>query len=234
MGIKSYNKRIANAVESFWQTKEMQLNASVDTTNRGAVVGGKQLDAFVTLLKDIATEYGVPEDSVYTRCNYLPGYFRSSKNWDLLIISPGKKLIAAIELKSQIGSYGNNFNNRTEEALGSAVDLWTAYREKQFPDQTPPWLGYLTVVGKDADSTSSVQNHEPHFKVRPEFNNATYLDRYKILCQKLMLERHYSMAAIVCTSGPSHFENLSEDTSIDKFINSFIGHLIANAYEFGK
>ena len=134
--------------------------------------------------------------------------------------TPNKKLIAAVELKSQIGSYGNNFNNRTEEALGDAVDLWTAFREN------------LTVVGKDEGSTSPVRNNEPHYLVLPEFQNATYLDRYKILCQKLILERHYSMAALICTSGPEHYEDVSEDTSIDRFLQSFIGHLIGNLNEF--
>jgi hypothetical protein len=59
----------------------------------------------------------------------LPGFFRPTKLWDMLVIHEGK-LIAAIELKSQVGpSFGNNFNNRTEEAIGNAHDLWTAYRE---------------------------------------------------------------------------------------------------------
>jgi hypothetical protein len=26
-------------------------------------------------------------------------------------------------------SFGNNFNNRSEEAIGSASDIWIAYRE---------------------------------------------------------------------------------------------------------
>jgi hypothetical protein len=46
----------------------------------------------------------------------LPGYFRPTKLWDVLVIHD-KRLLAAIELKSQVGpSFGNNFNNRTEEA----------------------------------------------------------------------------------------------------------------------
>jgi type II restriction enzyme len=62
----------------------------------------------------------------------LPGYFRPTKLWDLLVMYQGR-LIAAIELKSHIGpSFGNNFNNRTEEAIGTAVDLWTAFREGAF------------------------------------------------------------------------------------------------------
>lgn len=227
-----HNALIKAAIKSFWEIKQKQLTASGDSSNRGAVVGGKQLDAFADLLKKLAIEQGVPEKCIYTSQAYLPGYFRSSKDWDFLIIAPNKKLIAAVELKSQIGSYGNNFNNRTEEALGSAVDLWTAFRENQFPGQAAPWVGYLTVVGKDEGSTSPVRNNEPHYPVLPEFKTASYLDRYRILCQKLMLERHYSMAALISTSGPDHYEDVSEDTSIEKFIRSFIGHLIGNIHEF--
>lgn len=35
-------------------------------------------------------------------------------------------LLAAIELKSQSESFGNNFNNRSEEVIGSARDFWLA------------------------------------------------------------------------------------------------------------
>lgn len=33
-------------------------------------------------------------------------------------------------------------------------------------------------------------------------------------------------------SGPNHYEDVSEDTSIEKFIHSFIGYLIGNIHEF--
>ncbi len=122
---------------------------SGDSSNRGAVVGGKQMDGLIDLLRRTALDAGIPDESIITDKNYLPGYFRSSKDWDMLIISPSRKLIAAIELKSQVGSYGNNFNNRTEEAIGSAVDLWTAFREGQFREQQAPWVGWLMVVGRE-------------------------------------------------------------------------------------
>lgn len=232
MNKNNHSALIKAAIKSFWETKQKQLTASGDSSNRGAVVGGKQLDAFADLLKELAIEQGVPEECIYTSQAYLPGYFRSSKDWDFLIVAPNKKLISAIELKSQIGSYGNNFNNRAEESIGSAVDLWTAFRENQFPGQAAPWIGYLTVVGKDEGSINPVRNNEPHYPVLPEFKTASYLDRYRILCQKLILERHYSMAALVSTSGPDHYEDVSADTSIEKFIRSFIGHLVGNIHEF--
>ena len=61
----------------------------------------------------------------------IPGYFRPTKMWDALVIYKSR-LIAAFELKSQVGSFGNNFNNRTEESIGSANDFWTAHRENAF------------------------------------------------------------------------------------------------------
>lgn len=232
MDTHKFEHLIKSAVKSFWETKEKQHAASGDSTNRGAVISGKQLDAFIDLLSTVAMDLGIPQDCIYTSNAYLPGFFRASKNWDFLIISPDNKLIAAIELKSQIGSYGNNFNNRAEEAIGDAVDLWTAFRENQFPLHTAPWIGHLTIVGKDAGSTKQVRNNVSKFQILPEFNEATYIDRYRILCQKLILERHYSMAALICTSGPEHYESATQDTSIDRFLQSFIGHLIGNINEF--
>ena len=229
---KYYLSLVQKAVKEFWDTKKKQLSASGDATNRGAVAGGKQMDGFISLLCKVAKDAGVPANCIITDKNYLPGYFRSSKDWDMLIIAPSSKLIAAIELKSQVGSYGNNFNNRTEEAIGSAVDLWTAFREGQFPNQQAPWVGWLMVVGRDKASERSVRNYEPYFPVRPEFNKATYIDRYRILCQKLIRERQYSSAALIWTSDANGFGDAADDISIRSFLASFVGHLNAVSNEF--
>ena len=215
-------KEILFAVKSFWQTRQRQ----------GGVLAGKQLDAFLALLKKKAVEAGVPSECVYLKNNHVPGYFRASKDWDLLIVSPKGNLIAAIELKSQIGSYGNNFNNRTEESLGSADDFWTAYRENSFKCVQSPWLGYMMVVGKDDSSLRQVKANEHHFPVRQEFKDSTYLDRYTILCQRLLLEHKYNAVALITTSDEDSYENLSDNISIESFISSFQGFLSGVNYEF--
>lgn len=179
-----------------------------------------------------AVEAGVPSECVYLKNNHVPGYFRASKDWDLLIVSPKGNLIAAIELKSQIGSYGNNFNNRTEESLGSADDFWTAYRENSFKCVQSPWLGYMMVVGKDDSSLRQVKANEHHFPVRQEFKDSTYLDRYTILCQRLLLEHKYNAVALITTSDEDSYENLSDNISIESFISSFQGFLSGVNYEF--
>ena len=218
----NYDKKITNAIKSFWDTK----------TKQGNVLAGRQLDAFLEILTCVAVDAGVPKECVYLKNNHIPGYYRATKDWDLLVISPKGNLVAAIELKSQVGSYGNNLNNRTEESLGSSEDFWTAFREGSFRCTQSPWLGYMMVVGKDEGSAHVVKVNEPHYEVRPEFKGASYLERYKILCERLVLEHKYSAVALVVTSGKSHYESLSDRISIESFICSFRGHLLGLENEF--
>lgn len=239
MNIEKYRYLIDNAIKFFWQTRNNQLTTQStriiqDYGNRGAVTGGQQLNGFLTLFRQIAIDTGVPEECIFLKGNIIPGFFRPTKDWDLLIITPTKKLISVIEFKSQVGSFGNNFNNRTEEALGSAIDLWTAFREKVFPNQAAPWLGYFLIVEKSKKSSTSVKVSEPHFNVLPEFIDASYLDRYKILCQKLMLERHYSHCGLLWSQDDFSYGNVEQSISIDSFISSFVGHLTGQIDEFSK
>src|ERR1700732_1523258 len=86
-----------------------------------------------------------------------------------MLIVQDTNLIAAIEFKSHRGpSFGNNLNNRTEEALGSAVDLWTAYREGAFGIKKPrPWLGWVMLLEECPGSTTPVRAAVPHFQGVP-------------------------------------------------------------------
>lgn len=227
-------KHVKKAIDFFWNKRNMQGRHSADKSGRGAVTGGKQLDGFVNMFVELAKANGVPADCIYTETGKitLPGFFRASKNWDMLIIAPNGKLIAALELKSQIGSYGNNFNNRAEEAIGNAVDLWTAFREHAFPPQPSPWVGYMMVAGKDKASTRKVTERSIHYPVLPDFVQTSYIDRYGILCRKLVSERHYSSVGLVWTSEDKSYGDVYDDVSITTFINSFVGHLYGQRQEF--
>jgi len=238
MKIEKYKTLVEAAIKGFWDTRNKQKSSqrgkNIDSTNRSSVTGGKQLDGFLHLLLKVATDAGVPKECIYIKGNQLPGYFRPTKEWDFLIITPKGKLIAVIELKSQVGSFGNNFNNRTEEALGSAIDLWTAYRENAFPDQGSPWLGYLFIVEKSDKSTARVRITEPYFKVFSEFENTSYLDRYKLFCKKLMLERHYSHSCLLWSTPDYQYGDGDKSISLESFLNSFIGQLKGQLQEFNS
>ncbi|MFQ5730365.1 MAG: PaeR7I family type II restriction endonuclease [Planctomycetaceae bacterium] len=115
------------------------------------------MDGFVLPVRDIIKDGGLPDDCIHTSTSLeLPGYFRPEKKWDLIVVD-GNVLVAAIEFKSQIGpSFGNNFNNRSEEAIGTAQDIWTAYREGAFQTSDRPWLCYVMMLEDCLRSTSPV------------------------------------------------------------------------------
>ena len=127
------------------------------------MTGGKQLDGFVELLRDFLEDAGLDRPCIYaSRKVELPGWYRAEKKWDLLIVRDSQ-LIAAMEFKSQVGSFGNNFNNRTEEALGNATDIWAAFREGAFKPSLRPWLGYVMVLEESKKSL------EPYWSPRTAF-----------------------------------------------------------------
>jgi hypothetical protein len=226
-----FAKNIQKAINFFWNTRENQKSRQIegnttDQGNRGAVTGGQQMNGFIDLLITICKEIGIKENNIYIKNNHLPGFFRPSKDWDFIILSDSNELIAAIELKSQVGSFGNNFNNRTEEAIGSAVDLWTAYKWKSYSEQLPPWIGYLLLVEKAEKSINPVNVYETHFKVRSEFKNTSYLERYNLFCKKLMTERHYSYACLIWSTSNLTYGHIDQQTSLDSFLLSFIAFLL--------
>lgn len=151
---------LTTAVRHFWmvrssqQTNQGEKSGRKDAGNRAAVTGGKHGDGFVALIADIVREAGIPDADVFARRTTLPCYFRPSKDWDLVVKS-GDDLIAVVEIKAHVGSFGNNFNNRVEEALGSATDFWAAYRESTFKPSARPWLGDLMML---EDAPGSVRS----------------------------------------------------------------------------
>ena len=84
--------------------------------------------------------------------------------------------------------------------MGSALDLWTAYRERAYLESPQPFLGYFFMLEDCEASNRPVKVQEPHFKVFPEFVGASYLRRYELFCRKLVLERHYTAAAFISST----------------------------------
>ncbi len=162
------------------------------------------MDGFIRLVRRLLIEAKVPESYIAVDKRVeLPGWFRAEKKWDLVIVHE-RELVAAVEFKSQIGpSFGNNFNNRTEEALGSATDIWAAYREGAFKPSSRPFLGYLMLLEDCDRSRAAVKTVAPHFPVFPEFSGASYRDRYAILIEKMLRDRLYDGACFLLSQTES-------------------------------
>lgn len=225
----------STSVKEFWRTRERQADAQKlrgqsDQGSRSAVTGGKQMDGFSRSISKLLIEAGIKEENIFQRISVeLPGYFRPTKEWDIVVVVDGN-LIAAIELKSQIGpSFSNNFNNRTEEALGTAMDIWTAYREGAFCTSPAPWLGYLLLLEDCHESRRPVGVREPHFPVFPEFIEASYAKRYELFCRKLIRERQYNSACFITSdrknaSLENNYGEPAKDLTPGQFLSGLLGH----------
>ncbi|MFP3797385.1 PaeR7I family type II restriction endonuclease [Paraburkholderia sp. SIMBA_027] len=239
--VRDYDEDIKHAVRTFWTVRD----------GGKGVLAGKTLHEFLEIIKKVVKENGLPDAEIYTGKNtsQLPGFFRPHKCWDAVVINHGE-LVAAIEFKSQVGSIGNNFNNRTEEVLGSAIDLKNAVEEDAFGDDANIFTGYIIVVEKSASTDVTPKIQMKFFPVMqgflldetkrdteyqkgkdggyPSLRGISYLHRYDVMCKRLMLKKLYSAASLVAVPNQDHhlgsYEHVSAETSIVTFLAKLAAH----------
>ena len=243
-----FEVRVNAAVSEFWSGRASTTQKS-QGGSRDGVLAGKNMDGFIRLVAQIAVHCGLDASAVRTKRSdlVLPGFFRATKNWDALVIHEGR-LLAVFEFKSQVGSFGNNFNNRSEEVIGSAADLWVAHHHGAYgsgphrsrhavsepqpgllnpaiqSDPRPPFLAWLMLLEECDASLRSVRCDEPNFPVFDEFKDASYARRYQILCERLVERQLYSAAALeLSRQGSSDHRALSQSTSIRNLFAEFAG-----------
>lgn len=250
---ENFDLLVSRAVRDFWGLRGKVRPDGMQGGTRDAVLGGKNMDGFVDLVRAVVAHAGFPPEVVHTQRSrvILPGFFRATKNWDVLVIHD-RRLIAVFEFKSQVGSFGNNFNNRSEEVIGSAADLWVAHHHGAYADSVhrgrnrisedlpsllnpaiindprPPFLAWLMLLEDCEGSRMPVRCDEPHYPVFDEFRGASYAKRYQILCERLVERQLYSAAAMeLSVAGTETHAALSPATSIRNMFAEFAGRLLA-------
>jgi hypothetical protein len=240
LNLDGIRNSIAAAVKNFWQVRE----------DKG-VRAGKTLDGFVSVISQVVHNNGMPNASIITGSQAaIPGYFRPSKNWDILIMNQGV-LVAIIELKSIADSFGNNSNNRSEEAIGSGIDAKEALSENAFEGLTRLFSGYILLVEDCSGTNRNVNILMKQFRAMSEFMadpssrdtiyqrgpdglystvaGVSYMKRFDILCTRLMQKSLYTSAAVITTSreaiSDGAFSYVSQDTSIMAFMSSLASHI---------
>jgi hypothetical protein len=226
-------KDVTTALLAFWTSQDEAARAQaargvVDVGGRAGVTSGGHLDRVAQLLGRMCIEAGAPVDQVYYKYPTddpnrragasigftLPGYFRPTKQWDLVAYHENTPIVA-VELKSQKGpSYGNNANNRAEEALGNAMDFRRAQKAGLIPGD--PWIGYVFVIQDDTKSRLARGTQDRgRFPKDPIFEGWSYVERVRRLSQRLVEEGHYDSAWAVATGAPPDFswDELDADAS---------------------
>ena len=236
-------KELRKAVRHFWATRASQrkrqgsISGQKDAGHRASVTGGKHADGFVKMIAAIVKDAGLPDAEVcctLKKARTLPGYFRPSKEWDLLVVC-GNDLVAAIEVKSQVGSFGNNFNNRVEEALGNAADFWAAYAKGIFKPSQKPWLGYLFMLEDHAGSAVPTKDIAlSPFRVDPAFQGRSYAKRYELVCERLVRERMYDAACFFTSNAATGIKGNYNQPEPELGIVNFARALHGRAASFVK
>lgn len=240
LSLEGYDERVSEAVKRFWFVRE----------NDG-VRAGKTLDGFVDLFTWIVHNNGLTNAEIIQGDEAkLPGFFRPSKAWDVVVLNNGE-LIAAIELKSIADSFGKNFNNRTEEVLGSGIDLQTAFEENAFAGLSRLFTGYLILVEDCPETLKSRQIQMKYFKVMKEFmknpemfesdyskqdngffpkiDGIGYMDRFDLMCKRLVQKQLYTSACVIKSPrtaiNDGSYSKVSAETSIIVFLAELAAYI---------
>jgi len=150
------------------------------------------MNGFAELVDWLLRQNGLGEASIYVRTKReLPGFFRPTKDWDMLVVHEGH-LIAAVEFKSQRGpSFGNNFNNRNRgghRERHRPLDGVSRRRLRQ-GSARPGWAGSCCL--KTATGRRGRWRWRATLQRVPEFRGASYCRRYELLLRKLVHEKLY-------------------------------------------
>ena len=234
--------KLGDAVKYFWRVRAHQQKRQgsktgvKDAGKRGSVTGGKHADGFIKLIAAIVRA-GLSDASIHVSQKIkrtISGFFRPTKEWDLVVTS-GNDLVAVVEVKSQVGSFGNNFNNRVEEALGNATDFWAAYKKGIFNPSQKPWLGYIFMLEESSDSLRPKRRIQlSPYSVDEKFQERSYAQNYEEVCRRLVRELLYDAACFLTSNAKTgkhgEFKQPSEELSIRNFAIS----LHARAAAFAK
>ena len=195
------------AMLAYWALKSKQLATAqaIRSTAEGsakAVRGGGHFEPVVQLIASFFTDEGYPATSIFARghATILPAYLRPTKNWDLVVVHR-EVLVAAIEVKA-LGapSFGNNYNNRLEEAIGCSVDL-TAANAAQLVGPEKPWLGYFYVIEDHPGSRHIVRERSCRsFPVEAIWADRSYQMRYSVTGRRLLDAKMYDAVCYLVSS----------------------------------
>ncbi len=203
--LPEYTGPVQQAVAEYWNVRATQARKSVEqgalnTGLRSEVTGGRHLDELQTLLVQVFADGGIPPQLMEVKRRPIPGYFRRDKSWDV-VVTVESRVVGIIELKSIVGeSPGQNFNNRTDEALGQALDVWTAVQRGIIDTPLRPWLGYFMLLEDNKAFNTPVVARQPVWPADPEFDHASYAKRFEVFFDRMVRERLLDAACLVLGS----------------------------------
>jgi hypothetical protein len=151
-----------------------------------------------------------------------------------MVVMNHGNLIAAIKFDAQVGpSFRKNAITSCDQAISLAIDLQAAYRRDTFGVYARPFVGYLCLLEDSPASRAPVKDISPNFPLVPEYRNASYAKRYKILCTKLMMDGFYTDASVILSprsaSKSGAYSEMSKLTGLTFFVTGLAARVAMEA-----
>lgn len=214
--LPDYRDLVEIAVGSYWDVRRSQAEKSraqgvLNPGLRSEVTGGHHLDELQALIVRVFIDAGIPPHLIDVKKRPIAGFFRRDKSWDIVVMV-ADQVVGIIELKSMAGdSPGQNYNNRTDEALGQAIDVWKAV-ERGIITTSRPWLGYFMLLEDNDAFNRPVKPRTPVWIPDPAFDGASYARRIEVFFERMVRERLLDSACLVLAdkeSGAVRFPSTS-------------------------
>lgn len=197
--MRGSDEEVQAVVNAFWGKRDALVAKHLESgVQGGAARSGDHMTAIQQYVRQLFVQAGLPESSVLTGSPSLPGYFRRSKSWDVVVVYQGV-LVAAVELKSQVGSVGNNANNRIEEAIGNAVDVGAVHKNNASFGEIPPWLGFIMVLEETPRTEAALTPLRTVFAQDPTFVGGSYSHQYQVALSRFVGEKLYDAGWFLTT-----------------------------------
>jgi len=159
------------------------------------------MQSLAKFVRQMFIDAGLAEVDV-TIDTVVPGYYRRSKNWDVVALHKGH-LVGAVELKSQAQSPGNNANNRIEEAIGSSVDAKTVQELTERFGKLGVWAAWCMTFSRDCETGIAVRPPSKK-KLRfgptdPAFDQMTYAKQFSTAIERFVSQKVYDAGWMLTT-----------------------------------
>jgi hypothetical protein len=232
--MQNNDTRIQNLVDAFWGHRNAAVALQLESgVQGGAARSGGHMRAIQDHVRKIFLDNGLSQDCILPGSPSLPGFFRRAKSWDIVVVYKGV-LVAAIELKSQVGSVGNNANNRIEEAIGNAFDIDAVQRNNQAFGAVPPWLGFVMVFEESERTQAQLRPQTSEFSIDPIFENLSYSRQYQIALSRFVSDGLYDAGWFLTTKSSDGGKTYTYDQPLATATESTFEGLIRARIEYVK
>ena len=188
----SGNDEIIDLVLSFWAARGASSArlAQAGRSDTGAQArDARHMESIATFVRQMFLDAGMAESDV-TLDTVIPGYYRRSKNWDVVAVYKGH-LVGVVELKSQESSPSNNANNRIEEAIGSAVDAHAVQEITGAFGTLGVWAAWGMTFNRNVETAKPRIPGSRHYPLDTAFLPFSYARQYSIAIERLISRNIY-------------------------------------------